>query len=205
MQKTLKHTRMILVFASGNPHKTAEIQSKLGSFATIKSLKDLQFFDDIPETANSFQGNALLKAEFCKDKFGYNCFADDSGLEVDALGGKPGVFSARYAGPQKDDTDNLNLLLYNMTDESNRAAQFKTVIALLWENEMHFFEGIVRGQLALQPMGTGGFGYDPIFIPDGYDRSFAQMTQHEKNTISHRAIAVEKMIRFIQSKHELTP
>lgn len=190
---------MTLVFASGNPNKTSEIQSKLEGFAEIKSLKDLDFHEEIPEPALTFQGNALIKAQFCKEKFGFDCFADDSGLEVDILNGKPGVFSARYAGPQKNDLDNLNLLLYNMTEETNRQAQFKTVIALIWKNETYFFEGIIRGTLTLEPIGNDGFGYDPIFIPEGYDRTFAQMTKEEKNKISHRAIAVEKMVHFIQS------
>lgn len=190
---------MTLVFASGNPNKTAEIQSKLEGFAEIKSLIDLDFHEEIPETAQTFQGNALIKAQFCKEKFGFDCFADDSGLEVDILNGKPGVFSARYAGTQKNDLDNLNLLLYNMTEETNRQAQFKTVIALIWKNETYFFEGIIRGSLTLEPIGNDGFGYDPIFIPEGYDRTFAQMTKEEKNKISHRAIAVEKMVHFIQS------
>jgi XTP/dITP diphosphohydrolase len=190
---------MTLVFASGNLNKTAEIQSKLEGFAEIKSLKDFDFHEDIPETALTFQGNALIKAQFCKEKFGFDCFADDSGLEVDILNGKPGVFSARYAGPQKNDLDNLNLLLYNMTEETNRLAQFKTVIALIWKNETHFFEGVIRGTLTLEPIGDDGFGYDPIFIPEGYDRTFAQMTKEEKNKISHRAIAVEKMVQFIQT------
>lgn len=190
---------MTLVFASGNPNKTAEIQSKLEGFAEIKSLKDLDFHEEIPETALTFQGNALIKAQFCKEKFGFDCFADDSGLEVDILNGKPGVFSARYAGAQKNDLDNLNLLLYNLTEETNRQAQFKTVIALIWKSETYFFEGIIRGSLTLEPIGNDGFGYDPIFIPEGYDRTFAQMTKEEKNKISHRAIAVEKMVHFIQS------
>lgn len=190
---------MTLVFASGNPNKTAEIQSKLEGFAEIKSLIDLDFHEEIPETAQTFQGNALIKAQFCKEKFGFDCFADDSGLEVDILNGKPGVFSARYAGTQKNDLDNLNLLLYNLTEETNRQAQFKTVIALIWKNETYFFEGIIRGSLTLEPIGNDGFGYDPIFIPEGYDRTFAQMTKEEKNKISHRAIAVEKMVHFIQS------
>lgn len=190
---------MTLVFASGNPNKTAEIQSKLEGFAEIKSLIDLDFHEEIPETALTFQGNALIKAQFCKEKFGFDCFADDSGLEVDILNGKPGVFSARYAGTQKNDLDNLNLLLYNLTEETNRQAQFKTVIALIWKNETYFFEGIIRGSLTLEPIGNDGFGYDPIFIPEGYDRTFAQMTKEEKNKISHRAIAVEKMVHFIQS------
>lgn len=186
-----------IVFATHNTNKIREIQAQLiGSYKLI-GLTDIGLHEDIPETAITFEGNALLKAQHVWEKFGISCFADDSGLAVEALGGAPGVYSARYAGLQKNDSDNINLLLKNLENTSNLNAQFHTVIALLLNGEVHYFEGIIRGKISREKRGNYGFGYDPIFIPDGYSQTFAEMPLSEKNKISHRARAVMKLIEFL--------
>ncbi len=186
-----------LVFATHNQNKIREIQAKLVDRYKLISLSDLDIVEEIPEIADTFEGNALLKAQYIWNKFGISCFADDSGLEVDALGGAPGVHSARYAGLQKSDKNNIDLLLENLKNYTDTSAQFHTCIALILEGEVHYFHGIIRGKLIREKKGTNGFGYDPIFVPDGYDRTFAEMTLAEKNAISHRAIAVEKLVDFL--------
>ncbi len=186
-----------LVFATHNQNKIREIQAKLAHRYKLISLSDLGIAEEIPEIADTFEGNALLKAQYIWNKFGMSCFADDSGLEVDALGGAPGVHSARYAGLQKSDKNNIDLLLENLKNCDDTSAQFHTCIALILEGEVHYFHGIIRGKLIREKKGTNGFGYDPIFVPDGYDRTFAEMTLAEKNAISHRAIAVEKLVDFL--------
>ena len=188
---------MELVFVSGNNNKVKEIRKKLPLIYELKGLKDLNFTEDIPETSNTFEGNAKQKASYIYSKFNVNCFADDSGLEVDYLNGAPGVYSARFAGEEKDDAKNNSLLLEKLNGISNRKARFKTVICLILEGKEYFFEGFVEGVVTDYYKGDGGFGYDPIFIPNGYDRTFAEMTLEEKNQLSHRAIAVQKMIDFL--------
>ena len=180
-----------LVLATNNPHKVDEIKSKLGNSLSIKTLNELGFYDDIPETAGTLQGNASQKAHFLYDKFGCNCFADDTGLEVEALNGEPGVYSARYAGVDKDSEANMQKLLKNLSGKENRNARFRTVISLIWEGEEHFFEGIVEGTILTEKHGSEGFGYDPIFQPNGYSKSFAELSMDEKNAISHRGKAVD--------------
>lgn len=186
-----------LVLATNNPHKVDEIKSKLGNSLSIKTLNELGFYDDIPETAGTLQGNASQKAHFLYDKFGCNCFADDTGLEVEALNGEPGVYSARYAGVDKDSEANMQKLLKNLSGKENRNAHFRTVISLIWEGEEHFFEGIVEGTILTEKHGSEGFGYDPIFQPNGYSKSFAELSMDEKNAISHRGKAVEKLLQFL--------
>ncbi|GAB4200080.1 MAG: non-canonical purine NTP diphosphatase [Thermoflexibacter sp.] len=186
-----------LVFATHNQNKIKEIQAKLADRYALISLSDLGMTEEIPETADTFEGNALLKAQYIWNKFGMSCFADDSGLEVEALGGAPGVHSARYAGLQKSDKDNIDLLLENLKNHTDTSAQFHTCIALILEGQVYYFHGIIRGRLIRERKGTNGFGYDPIFIPEGYDRTFAEMTLAEKNAISHRAKAVAKLVDFL--------
>lgn len=189
---------MTLVFASANANKVSEIRAMLPAGHSLLGLADIGCHDDIPETADTFAGNAKLKADYVTDKFGYDCFADDSGLEVEALGGAPGVYSARYAGSPKDDAKNIVKLLEALEGESNRRAQFRTVIALNRRGETHFFEGIVTGVIAKTPAGENGFGYDPIFVPDGDYRTFAQMSKAEKAAISHRGRALQKLLAFLK-------
>ena len=193
-----------LVFASNNAHKLEEIRAILGTQYEVKSLKDIGCEVDIPETGSTFRENALQKATYVKEHFGFDCFADDSGLQVEALGGEPGVYSARYAvknGVQvegnKDDA-NMNVLLEKLTNEENRKACFRTSIALIFEGETHFFDGTVEGRIIREKRGNGGFGYDPIFIPDGYDKTFAELGNEVKNGISHRARAVAKLADFLR-------
>lgn len=190
---------MELVFVSGNNNKVKEISNKLPDFFSLKGLKDLNVFDDIPETSDTFKGNAQQKADYIFEKFGLNCFADDSGLEVDALNGAPGVYSARFAGDQKDDDANNQLLISKLKNESNRSARFKTVICLILEGKHYFFEGTVEGKIILEARGEDGFGYDPLFVPNGIDKTFAELSLEEKNQMSHRAQAVEKMVTFLKS------
>ena len=189
---------MTLVFASANTNKVSEIRAMLPDGYSLLGLADIGCHDDIPETADTFDGNAKLKADYVTDKFGYDCFADDSGLEVEALGGAPGVYSARYAGSPKDDAKNIVKLLEALEGESNRRAQFRTVIALNHRGETYFFEGIVTGVIAKTPAGENGFGYDPIFVPDGDYRTFAQMSQAEKAAMSHRGRALQKLLTFLK-------
>ena len=188
---------MKLLFTSSNEHKTAEIRSQLPGFE-ILNLKDVGCDVDIPETASSFVGNARLKARFGIENFGVNCFSDDSGLEVFALNNAPGVYSARYAGPEKNDEANLQKLLETLKNENNREACFKTVIVLILNEVEYVFEGFVEGTIITEKRGDFGFGYDPIFIPNGYSKTFAEMTMDEKSNVSHRAIAVKKMVEFLR-------
>ena len=193
-----------LVFASNNAHKLEEIRAILGNKFDVKSLKDIGCNVDIPETGTTFRENALQKARYVKEHFGFDCFADDSGLQVEALGGEPGVYSARYAvknGRQvtagnKDDA-NMDVLLEKLAGDENRKACFRTCIALIYEGETHFFDGVVEGHIITVKRGDGGFGYDPLFVPDGYEKTFAEMGNEVKNNISHRAKAVEKLAEFL--------
>ena len=189
-----------LVFATNNLHKLEEVRDILGGSFRIASLKEIECTDDIPETADTLEGNALQKARYVKDKFGYDCFADDTGLEVEALGGAPGVFSARYAGPGHDSEANMRKLLKELEGKTNRQAQFRTVVALLLDGEEYTFEGIVRGTILTERRGTAGFGYDPVFVPEGYAETFAEMGSEEKNRISHRARAVQKLADFLHKR-----
>ena len=189
---------MKLVFASNNSNKIKEIQQLLPATIQIVSLHDIGCFEDIPETAETIEGNAILKANYVTEKYGFNCFADDSGLEVAILNGEPGVFSARYAGEPKNDDNNIDKLLLNLKDKTNRKANFKTVICLHLNGEQKLFTGIINGTITEEKIGTNGFGYDPIFIADGYSKSFAQLTMEEKSSISHRGIAVKKLVEFLK-------
>ena len=189
---------MQLVFASNNPNKIKEIQLLLPDTIQILSLEDIGCLEDISETATTIEGNAILKADYITQKYGYNCFADDTGLEVDVLNGEPGVYSARYAGEQKDADDNMAKLLSNLKDQSNRAAQFKTVIALNLNGKLTLFTGIIKGKIIEEKIGTNGFGYDPIFVADGYSKTFAELTLEEKSVISHRGLAVKKLVEFLR-------
>ncbi len=194
-----KNMKPTIVFASNNAHKLEEMRAIFGDKFEIRSLEDIGCNVDIPETSDTLEGNALQKAEFVKKFYGYDCFADDTGLECNALGGEPGVYSARYAGEGHDSEANMNKLLSELADKSDRSARFRTVIALIYKGERHTFEGIVEGSIAKERSGNGGFGYDPIFVPDGYDKSFAELGSDIKNTISHRARAVEKLREFFNS------
>ena len=187
---------MKLVFATNNRHKIDEVSAIIGNGYELLSLSDIGCSEDIPETSDTFAGNALQKARYVKEKYGYECFADDTGLEVTALGGAPGVHSARYAGDH-DSEANMTRLLQELDGKSDRTAQFRTVIALILNGEEHLFEGIVKGSIAAQRCGTGGFGYDPVFVPDGYTESFAELGMEVKNTISHRGRAIRKLICYL--------
>ena len=189
---------MKLVFATNNINKLAEVQKMLPNSIELLSLKDINCFDEIDETETTLQGNAQLKANYITDNFGYNCFADDTGLEVKSLDGKPGVYSARFAGEPSDSEKNMQKLLSELEHKKNRKAQFKTVVSLNLENENYLFEGICKGEILTEKQGEKGFGYDPIFKPEGFSESFAEMTQEEKNTISHRGIAIQKLVEFLR-------
>jgi XTP/dITP diphosphohydrolase len=189
---------MQLVFASNNKNKIHELQSMLPESITIVSLESIGCFEDIPETADTIEGNAIQKANYVTQKYGFDCFADDTGLEVDTLDGEPGVFSARYAGEQRNADDNMNKLLVNLSDKNNRAAQFKTVIALNLKGEQHLFTGIAKGAITLEKIGNQGFGYDPIFQPEGFTETFAQLSLDVKNKISHRGKATQELIAFLK-------
>ena len=191
---------MKLVFASNNKNKIQEIQALVPNTFQIVSLEDIGCFEDIPETADTIEGNAILKANYVTSNYGYDCFADDTGLVVDALNGAPGVYSARYAGKQKDANDNMDKLLSELKDESNRKANFKTVIALNLNGKQNLFTGIINGKIIEEKIGTNGFGYDPIFVADGFDKTFAELSMEEKSTISHRGIAVKELILFLQKQ-----
>ena len=193
---------MKLVFATNNRHKLDEIRAILGDKIELLSLNDINCHDDIPETADTLQGNALIKAKYIYDKFGMNCFADDTGLEVDSLNGEPGVYSARYAGEECNPEANMKKLLNNLTGKNDRSAQFRTVIALIIEGEEKLFEGCVKGCISCEKMGDAGFGYDPIFIPEGYSESFAQMSSDMKNSISHRYRATEKLCKYLKENYD---
>ena len=198
---------MKIVFATNNAHKLSEIKDILGEGFEVLSLSDIGCHDDIPETAGTLEGNALLKAQYIHDHYHINCFADDTGLEVEALNGAPGVFSARYAGGEGHDSEaNMSELLAALKEKSNRKARFRTVIALIECEEgttkpkTTCFEGIVEGHITKERHGSEGFGYDPIFMPDGYDKTFAELGMEIKNHISHRARAVEKLAQFLLHK-----
>lgn len=191
---------MKLVFASNNKNKIQEIQALVPKTIQIVSLEEIGCTEDIPETADTIEGNAILKANYVTEKYGYDCFADDTGLEVVALNGAPGVYSARYAGEQKDANDNMDKLLSELEDKSNRKANFKTVIALNLNGKQNLFTGIINGKIIEEKIGTNGFGYDPIFIADGYEKTFAELSMEEKSTISHRGIAVKELILFLQKQ-----
>lgn len=186
-----------IVFATNNKHKLEEVASILEGKVEILSLNDINCFEDIPETADTLQGNALIKARFVKEKYGYDCFADDTGLEIEALNNAPGVISARYAGEQKNAQDNMRKVLAELSGRSERKARFRTVIALIKDGEEHLFEGIVTGEITETAFGNGGFGYDPIFRPEGYECTFAELSASEKNSISHRGRAVQRLIDFL--------
>lgn len=192
---------MNLVFASNNKHKLSEIQEIIGNQFKLKTLFDAGFEEDIPENQNTLEGNALEKARFIYSKLKVNCFADDTGLEVESLNGEPGVFSARYAGPENNSENNISKLLQNLKNKTNHTAQFRTVIALIIEKKEFLFEGIVKGTIIKEKKGTSGFGYDPIFVPEGYNKTFAEMTLNEKNKISHRANAIYKLAEFLKKDH----
>lgn len=190
-----------LVFATGNSHKLQEVQGLFKEGFALSCLKDVNITEEIPETADNLVDNALQKAWYVYKKCGIPCFADDTGLEVEALDGAPGVYSARYAGEQKDSRLNMLLLLKNMSGKTNRNARFRTIIAYIDENaQEHIFEGEIRGKIIENMAGENGFGYDPIFVPEGYDKTFAQLSSEIKNTISHRARAMEKFLSYINSK-----
>ncbi|MCK6607140.1 MAG: non-canonical purine NTP diphosphatase [Flavobacterium sp.] len=191
---------MKLVFASNNKNKIQEIQALVPNTIQIVSLEDIGCTEDIPETADTIEGNAILKANYVTEKYGYDCFADDTGLEVDALNGAPGVYSARYAGEQKDANDNMDKLLSELSDKPNRKANFKTVIALNLNGKQNLFTGIINGKIIDKKIGTNGFGYDPIFVAEEYEKTFAELTMEEKSTISHRGIAVKELILFLQKQ-----
>ena len=188
---------MQLVFASNNKHKIQEIQALVPTDFQILSLEDIGCFEEIPETANTIEGNAILKANYVTKNYGYPCFADDTGLEVDALHGAPGVYSARYAGEQKNAEDNMNKLLHELGYITNRKAQFKTVICLNINGTQQLFTGIINGKIIHEKTGLNGFGYDPIFVADGSDKTFAELSLQEKASISHRGIAVTQLLAFL--------
>ena len=187
-----------LVVATNNAHKLEEISAILGDEMELFSLKDINCHADIPETADTLEGNARQKAMYIYENYGMDCFADDTGLEVDALNGAPGVFSARYAGDGHDSEANMQKLLKELEGKENRKAQFRTAICLIMEDKEYLFEGIVKGAIIEEKRGGAGFGYDPIFVPEGYDQTFAELGNDIKNTISHRARAVEKLCKFLK-------
>lgn len=186
-----------LVFATNNPNKAREMEEILGGAYRILTLKDIGCQEDIEETENTLEGNALLKARFVKEKYGYDCFSEDTGLEVNALNGAPGVHTARYAGENKNPEDNIALLLKNLENKPDRSARFRTVIALLMDGMETVLEGICPGQIAHAKRGSNGWGYDPVFIPEGYDQTFAELGPEVKNRVSHRAKATEKLRQFL--------
>jgi len=190
---------MKIVFASNNKNKIQEIQSMFPDTIQIVSLESIGCFEEIPETADTIEGNAILKANYITQKYGFDCFADDTGLEVEALNGEPGVYSARYAGEQRNADYNMNKLLEELLDKPNRNAQFKTVIALNLKGKQYLFTGIASGEITLEKKGTGGFGYDPIFKPNGYENTFAELSLEVKNEISHRGKATKALLEFLQN------
>ncbi|MBB1138039.1 non-canonical purine NTP diphosphatase [Myroides sp. WP-1] len=193
---------MKLIFASNNKNKIQEIKNQVPASIEILSLEDIGCMVDIPETADTIEGNALLKADYIKRHYGFNCFADDSGLEVDALHGAPGVYSARYAGEDKNDQANNAKLLSELADKTDRKANFKTVIALHYNGEQHLFTGIIKGEILTEPQGEGGFGYDPLFQAEGMNQSFAELSIQQKNAVSHRGRAVSQLVDFLKDKEE---
>jgi XTP/dITP diphosphohydrolase len=190
---------MKIVFASNNQNKILEIQSMLPNSIQILSLESIGCFEEIPETSDTIEGNAILKANYVTENYGFDCFADDTGLEVEALNGEPGVYSARYAGEQRNADDNMNKLLNELAGKTNRTGQFKTVIALNLKGKQYLFEGIASGEIITEKIGSGGFGYDPIFKPANYDETFAQLSLDIKNEISHRGKATKALLKFLQN------
>lgn len=190
---------MQLVFATNNLNKLKEVQALMPVHIKLLSLKDIECFEDVPETQNTIEGNAIQKAEYIKTKYGYDCFADDTGLEVETLNGEPGVYSARYAGEQRNANDNTNKLLTKLKNKTNRNAQFKTVISLQLNGKQQTFTGVCKGEITTTKHGKKGFGYDPIFKPKGQDITFAEMDLSLKNTIGHRGKAISQLIQFLNS------
>ncbi len=190
---------MDLVFATNNAHKLQEIRSILNDSINILSLKDIECYEDIPETGDTLEANASQKANYIYSKYNISCFADDTGLEVEALNGEPGVYSARYACKDKDPVKNMQKVLEKIRDKTNRKARFRTVISLIIDGKELLFEGIVNGKIIETPRGSQGFGYDPVFVPDGYTRTFAELGNEVKNQISHRAKAVEKLAEYLKT------
>jgi XTP/dITP diphosphohydrolase len=188
-----------LVFATNNRHKLEEVSAKINGDIRLLTLQDIGCFDDIEETGTTFKANASIKSHHVYSTYQLDCFGDDSGLEIDALNGEPGVYSARYAGTHGNHAANISKVLENLEGETNRKARFRTVISLMWNGEEHFFEGTVEGTIRTEIAGEGGFGYDPIFEPEGYDITFAEMSMAEKNAISHRAKAMEQLIAFLNT------
>ena len=188
-----------IVFATRNPNKIKEVAAMLSDKVTLIGLDEIGCEEELPETTDTIPGNALQKANYVKKHFNYNCFAEDTGLEVEALNGEPGVHTAYYAGPERDAIANMAKVLSGLENKQNRKARFRTVIALILNDQTYTFEGIVNGKIAFSPQGDGGFGYDPIFIPEGYEQSFGELDKEVKNKISHRARAVEKLIHFFEN------
>ena len=188
-----------LVFATNNAHKLEEVAAILGDQVELLSLNDISCQTDIPETADTLEGNALLKAQYIYNNFGINCFADDTGLEIEALNNEPGVYSARYAGENKNPEANMLKVLDNLREKENRKARFRTVIALILNGKEYLFEGIINGKITNSKQGSAGFGYDPIFMPEGYNETFAELGNNIKNKISHRALAINKLSDFLKT------
>lgn len=188
---------MKLIFASNNENKIKEVKAKLPSYEII-GLKEFGIDEDIPETAKTIEGNASIKSTYIYDQYKTNCFSDDTGLEIEALDGEPGVYSARYAGEEKNADKNMDLVLEKLANKENRNARFKTVISLFLDGKEHLFEGIVNGTIIKEKRGKKGFGYDPIFVPNGYTKTFAELPLEEKNKISHRALAVDQLVDFLE-------
>jgi XTP/dITP diphosphohydrolase len=191
---------MQLVFATNNTHKLEEIKPLLKNYCLIKSLSDINIIEEIPETHDTLEENAVEKALYIYNKYNYNCFADDTGLEIEALDGRPGVYSARYAGPNCNSEDNINKILSELQKITNRNARFRTIIALVENGEIVTFEGEIKGKIITEKIGNSGFGYDPVFVPDGFSQTFAEMDINLKNKISHRAIAIENFLKFLKTK-----
>ena len=189
-----------IVFATNNQHKLQEVRAIVGQYFDVLSLRDIECNEEIPENGTTFEENALMKAHYIKDNYGYDCFADDSGLEVVALNNAPGVYSARYAGEPSDSQRNIEKLMREMQDKKERSARFRTSIALLLDGEEKLFDGCIEGDIIDELRGCNGFGYDPLFVPRGYDITFAEMSSEEKNKISHRAIATQKLIEYLLGK-----
>jgi XTP/dITP diphosphohydrolase len=190
---------MKLVFATNNLNKLKEVQEILSDSIEVLSLKEIGCFEDVEETEATLEGNAKLKANHITEKYGYDCFADDTGLEVDVLNGEPGVYSARYGGEHGNSEKNMSKLLNELDDKTDRKAQFRTAIVLNLDHQQYVFEGICKGEILREKSGNGGFGYDPIFKPSGFSTSFAEMNSEEKNKISHRGIAIKKLVQFLNS------
>lgn len=193
---------MQLVFATNNLNKLKEVQALIPKHIKLLSLKDIECLEDIPETQNTIKGNAIQKAEYIKSNYGFDCFADDTGLEVEALDDAPGVYSARYAGEQRDGNDNMNKLLSELKPKNNRSAQFKTVVALHLNGNLETFTGICKGEITHTKQGHKGFGYDPIFKPNGFDDTFAEMELSLKNRVGHRGKAISQLVNFLNSKND---